>query len=266
MRNHPGDIPSALDRFSDIQDRLHDQNPVFFLDYDGTLSPIVSRPEDAVLSEAMREVLRRLAELCTVALVSGRDRADVKNFVQLEELIYAGSHGFDITGPDVQQPEGQAALPELNQAQNTLERELQQIPGAQVERKKYAIAVHYRNVAEEQVERVKRIAENVLAEHSSLKKSGGKMIVELQPDIEWDKGKALLWLLEELDLVDPENLPFYIGDDLTDENAFRELTDRGIGILVGKHGELTYASYSLESVEEVREFLKRIITLLEEKQ
>jgi len=268
MKSVSSTIPSALEKKYEIQNMVETHKPVFFLDYDGTLTPIVSRPEDAVLSTEMRNVLRELAQLCTVAIVSGRDRADVESLVDLKELIYAGSHGFDITGPNdmhMEQPEGQAALPALNEAEQELEEALQDIAGSQVERKRFAIAVHYRNVPEDQQEKVISIAEQILANHPPLKKSSGKMIVELQPDIDWDKGRALVWLLDKLNLDTPDILPFYIGDDLTDENAFRELVEDGVGILVGEHGEKTYATYSLQDVEETRVLLEQLTEMLESK-
>ena len=263
----PETLPSALEESSPVYQKLDQHTPVFFLDYDGTLTPIVNRPEDAALSEEMRHLLRRLARLCTVAIVSGRDRQTVKNFVQLDELIYAGSHGFDITGPNnmnMQHEAGQAALPELDAAEQELQERLSHISGAQVERKKYAIAVHYRNVETEDVPGVKQIAEEILKQHPNLRKGGGKKIVELKPDIDWDKGKALLWLLNELKLDTPDIVPIYIGDDLTDEDAFRVLQSRGLGILVGEYGEETAAFYTLNSVQEVQRFLNEVIANLED--
>ncbi len=263
----PDTLPSALEENAPVHQKLDQHTPVFFLDYDGTLTPIVDRPEDAALSDEMRQLLRHLAQRCTVAIVSGRDRQDVKNFIRLDELIYAGSHGFDITGPNkmqMQHEAGQAALPELDAAADELQEQLSDIPGAQVERKKYSIAVHYRNVDSDEVPAVKQIADDVLEKHPNLKKGGGKKIVELKPDIDWDKGKALLWLLKELDLDKPDMLPIYIGDDFTDEDAFRVLQSRGLGILVGEHGEDTAAFYTLDSVQEVQQFLNEVIENLED--
>ena len=70
-----------------------------FLDYDGTLTPIVSDPDAATLSDHMRDAVGKLSDKATVAIVSGRAREKLRNFVQLPELYYAGSHGFDIDGP-----------------------------------------------------------------------------------------------------------------------------------------------------------------------
>jgi alpha,alpha-trehalase len=259
------ELPSALGLADEIARRLEGKRPVMFLDYDGTLTPIVSQPEDAILSDAMREVLSELAGLCTVAIVSGRDRRDVEPLVALDGLVFAGSHGFDIAGPRGLRMEfegGRDRLPELDAAERELNERIDAIAGARVERKRFAIANHYRNVADEDVPRVDEAVREVLALHSQLRLSHGKKVIELRPDIEWDKGRAVLWLLEALGLGAPDVLPFYLGDDVTDEDAFAMLTDLGIGIIVGAPSYRTNASYSLQNTEEVGVFLNQLIDLL----
>jgi len=235
------------------------------LDYDGTLTPIVKRPEDAVMSEDMRKVLKGLSSVSTLAIVSGRDRKTVMDFVKLDELIYAGSHGFDITmpgGKGHQHEDAKKALPLLDKIEKTLEDDIKDVKGAQVERKLFSIAVHYRNVDEKEVGKVEGIVSKVLKNNDKLKKGLGKKVIELQPNIEWHKGKAVLWLLKALKLEGEENIPLYVGDDITDENAFRTLQRLGLGILVGDHGDFSAAHYSLKDVDEVKEFLKQITELI----
>lgn len=264
--------PSALDHADQLQQRWQGRKLALFLDYDGTLTPIVPRPEDATMSESMREVLRELATLCTVAIVSGRDRKVVEDFVQLPELIYAGSHGFDINGPNLhmQHPDGEACLSDLDAAEAALLKKLQNIPGSQVERKRYAIAIHYRHVADEQVDALATAVDTVQADYPKLRKKGGKKIYELQPNIEWNKGYAVLFLLNALGLDGPDALPIYLGDDVTDEDAFRALaerqvpsgTDPGLGIFVGELSAPTAATYSLADPTEVEQFLRQQATRL----
>ncbi|MBC5773285.1 trehalose-phosphatase [Pontibacter sp. KCTC 32443] len=245
---------------------LKGKKPAVFLDYDGCLTPIVPRPEQAKLSDQMRDTLQRLSALCFVAVVSGRDRANVEQLVQLNELYFAGSHGFDITGPDNMQTEpggAKEALPALDAAQQELQHKLQQVDGVLVERKRYAIAVHFRNVPDEQVDHVKQVTEDIIHQNPLLKKGLGKKIIELKPNLDWHKGKAVLWLLKELKLDTPEILPVYIGDDITDEDAFAALQGNGVGILVGEHDDLTAATYRLEDVDEVQVFLEKMIKELE---
>jgi len=260
-------IPSALDRFNDVRCRLQRRRPAVFLDYDGTLTPIVERPELAVISDEMRQTVRELARYCPVAIVSGRDRREVEKLVGIEELFYAGSHGFDISGPGgtaMELEEGRASLPALDRAEEELNRRIDGIEGAQVERKRFAIAVHFRRVAEGQWLRVERAVDEVLAASDGLRKTGGKMIFELRPDIDWDKGRALSWLLRELDLDRRDVVPLYLGDDLTDEDALREIEGRGVGILVRGESRPTRARYALEDTAEVRLFLRTLSDYLEE--
>lgn len=257
----------AIDHIAGIRARLAGKRPAVFLDYDGTLTPIVARPDLAVLSDKMRTRVARLAELCTVAIVSGRDRADVSRLVGLDGLVYAGSHGFDIAGPGGLAKEHERAaefLPALERAEERLRRGLAGIEGALVERKKFAIAVHYRLVAEEEVARMERAVAAVAAELPDLRRTAGKKVFELRPRIDWDKGKAVLWLLGALGLRDAEVLAFYVGDDETDEDAFVALEGRGIGILVADGRQPSAASYRLADPDEVARFLGEIAAMLED--
>lgn len=259
------DLPSALEVWGEISGRLAGKHLALFLDYDGTLTPIVSQPEDALLSEDMRGVLRDLASLCTVAIVSGRDRKDVEPLVDLDGLVYAGSHGFDIKGPDglrLEHEGGRECLPDLERAERELKGRLDGVSGARVERKRYAIANHYRNVADDDVPRVEQAVSEVAEMHERLRISSGKKVLELRPDLAWDKGRAVLWLLEALKLDGEAVLPFYIGDDVTDEDAFDVLAERGVGVLVGSPAYKTNASYGLRNTAEVRQFLQALINLL----
>lgn len=263
-----GCLLPALDRLEEIFRRLKGKQPVIFLDYDGTLTPIVNRPEDAVLADPVRQTLRELAEHCTVAVISGRDLQDVRKLVDVEAIIYAGSHGFDIAGPKGKRIEhqlGKDFLPVLDRAEKSLRELLEgKISGVQVERKKFSIAVHYRRVQENRVKEVEDAVDRVLKEHSRLRKGSGKKVFELQPDIDWNKGKAVLWLLEQLELDRPEVLPLYVGDDVTDEDAFKVLLNRGLGFAVQKGDTPTAARYLLRDPDEVEKFLQALIPVCQE--
>jgi trehalose-phosphatase len=256
----------ALDHSDRIIASLRDRRLALFLDYDGTLTPIVRRPEDARLTEGMRSRLRTLAGRCFVAIVSGRDLDDVRAMVNLEELHYAGSHGFDIRGPDGLHMQQQAAverLPDLDAAEQSLRRELDSIKGAWLERKRFALAVHFRETAAADESRVAEAVDRVLASHARLRKRGGKKIFELQPDVPWHKGRAVLWLMERLGLDGPDVLPAYIGDDVTDEDAFTELAGRGLGVRVGSPDEPTAADYFVHDTVELERFLHALTERLE---
>ena len=250
-------IPSALEHVHEIA-RSGDR-PAVFLDYDGTLTPIVSHPEDAWLPESMRQTLRSLAARVPVAILSGRDLDDVRGRVLVDGIVYAGSHGFDIAGAGGLRRElGAAYLPVLDIAETELREALDEIPGAQLERKHFSVAAHYRNVNESDAFRVAQAVDAVAARHRELRRMDGKKVYELLPDIDWDKGKAVIWLLETLKLERGKVLPIYIGDDRTDEDAFSALEKRGVAILVSEQPQVTAASYWLHNPEEVEEFLQKV--------
>ena len=256
-------IPSALNRLGEILAPARDKRIAMFLDYDGTLTPIVSHPEDAWLSDSMRRALRELAARMPVAILSGRDLDDVRRRVDIAGIVYAGSHGFDIAGPHgLRRQMGSEFLPKLDTANKELQQALDGISGARVERKRLSIATHYRNVKEENVPRVKQAVGEVAWRHRELRKMTGKKVHELQPDIDWDKGRALMWLLETLALEGGNIFPIYIGDDRTDEDAFRVLKQRGIGILVSEKPRFTAARYLLRDPAEVERFLQVLIATI----
>ena len=251
-------IPSALENIEEIA-RSGDRLAVF-LDYDGTLTPIVSHPEAAWLSESMRETLRSLVARVPVAILSGRDLDEVRGRVHVDGIVYAGSHGFDIMGAGGLRRElGGEYLPVLDAAEAELREALDEIPGAQLERKHFSVAAHYRNVNEDDAFRVAQAVDEVAARHRELRRINGKKVYELLPDIDWNKGKAVLWLLETLELERGSALPIFIGDDRTDEDAFSALEKRGVGVLVSEQPQVTAASYCLDNPEEVEHFL-RVLT------
>ena len=235
------------------------KRPVVFLDYDGTLTPIAARPELAILNEAVRRTLVALAERCPVAIVSGRDRADVQGLVGLDNLIYAGSHGFDIRSPGLQSEHGATFLPNLDSAEAELRRSLNHIRGALLERKRFSLAVHVRALSPDAALAVEALVDAVLSRHTRLRKGTGKMVFELLPRLDWHKGKAVLHILEVLRLPAADVLPIYIGDDRTDEDAFAALAGRGIGILVAESPRPTAAYYTLRDSNEVHRFLRRLV-------
>lgn len=258
------DLPSAADQYAEVAARIQGGRVAVFLDYDGVLTPIVSHPDLAVLSAEMRAVLVDLASVTTVAIVSGRDVVDVQDKVQVPGIFYAGSHGFDIIDPD-----GNPVVDErldrfhiylgpLDEAAEMVEGRLAYVPGARVERKRFAIAIHYRQVADEDYPTLEAAVLETAPRVPLLRVESGKKIFEFRPDFAWDKGRALEWLLGELGLDLPEVVPLYLGDDTTDEDAFRVLRSRGIGIVIGRDGEASLARYALEDTGEVHAFLSRL--------
>ena len=264
MATNVSDLPHALAHGDELVRRLAGKVPAVFLDYDGTLTPIVDRPEDAVISHRMRRTVRELAGRCPVCVVSGRDRRVVQELIGLDDLIIAGSHGFDIWSPGgtIGREEGAEFETLLDEVKARLHEELDPIDGALVEPKRSSVAAHYRLISDEERPRVKEVVDTILAEHpDELKVTPGKMVYEIQPKLDWDKGKAVLYLLDALGLDRGDVVPLYLGDDVTDEDAFEALADRGVGIFVGNAdapevaGRTTAAEYALHTTEEVRQFL-----------
>ncbi|GJN33150.1 hypothetical protein PR202_gb21717 [Eleusine coracana subsp. coracana] len=285
------------------------------------------------MSEEMRDAVRGVAKHFPTAIVSGRCRDKVFNFVKLNELYYAGSHGMDIKGPTVQSNNVEASaeavhfqagsefLPVIEevtkqtsttrlssssantlllvienfvvvsamhgtpvlfhgtrsqhaaktnlmyesrvvQVYRTLTSKMEPIPGAKVEHNKFCLSVHFRCVQEEEWESLNQEVRSVLKEYPDLKLTHGRKVLEIRPSIKWDKGKALEFLIKSLGYAGRSDVfPIYIGDDRTDEDAFKVLRNmgQGIGILVSKYPKETAASYSLREPAEVKEFLRKLV-------
>jgi len=256
---------SALESIEEIRDWAGDGEIAVFLDYDGTLTPIVDSPEKALLSDEMRDAVIQLSRQCTVAVISGRDLEDVRRMVGIEDIFYAGSHGFDIAGPQdyhMEFQQGTDYLPALDLAEQKLKERLTKIEGILVERKKFSIAVHYRKVKEEDIEIVDKTVKDISSKTPELRRGYGKKVFELQPKIDWHKGKALLWVLQALDLDPFKAFPIYIGDDVTDEDAFRAIKGRGCGIVVMETPRKTEAGYMLQDTEKVKSLLRKLTEIL----
>lgn len=256
----PAELPSALTHFQKITEAFQQDKPLLFLDFDGTLAPIVEHHEQAAISEDMRSLVKELAGKFPVAVVSGRGLADVKKRVGLPKLFYAGSHGFEISGPHGFSKDNEEAvklLPVFEEIEPLLKEKLSHIDGVDFERKKFTLAIHYRQVSAEQEDEVHSNVSDILVKYPELSKADGKKVIEVRPAIDWHKGRAVNFLKKELST---KTNPFsiYIGDDVTDEDAF-EYVDNGIGILVGEHGRQTYADFGVENIEEVKQFFRRLL-------
>ncbi|HEY2763917.1 MAG TPA: trehalose-phosphatase [Pseudonocardiaceae bacterium] len=266
------DLPHALREGRQFALRLAGRRPAVFLDYDGTLTPIVDRPEDAVISDSMRQAVRELALRCPVCVVSGRDRLVVQELLGIDDLVIAGSHGFDISEPGTGTAGHQAAgdVEDLvAEVTDRLRGKVDAVPGVLVEPKRASVAVHYRLAAPVDRPLVDAAVDALLAAYpGQLKVTPGKMVYEIQPAVDWHKGKAVLYLLRVLGLDCAEVVPLYLGDDITDEDAFHALAGRGIGVLVtgpvtgtGTRQDAdrpTEADFVLESTGEVERFLNTL--------
>ncbi|WVZ57137.1 hypothetical protein U9M48_007564 [Paspalum notatum var. saurae] len=280
--------PSALERFDALAAAAKGKQIAVFLDYDGTLSPIVEDPDRAVMTDEMRDAVRGVAARFPTAIVSGRCRDKVFGFVRLAELYYAGSHGMDIRGPTAgadhhahakEEEAGKSNgdgdgesvlcqparefLPVIEEVHGALVAKVESsIPGAKVENNKFCLSVHFRCVEEKAWGALFEQVRSVLKDHPGLRLTQGRKVLEVRPMIKWDKGKALEFLLQSLGYAERSDVfPIYIGDDRTDEDAFKVLRSRGqgAGILVSKFPKDTTASFSLREPAEVKDFLRRLV-------
>nr|HPK86820.1 trehalose-phosphatase [Atribacterota bacterium] len=238
----------------------------FFLDYDGTLTSIVASPELAILAPDMKRIVENLAEIHTVAIVSGRLREDVQNLVGIKGIFYAGSHGFDIEGPGGFKMIHKAAektIPLISAIIEQLKERLGHINGILIEEKKFSVAVHYRKVLNiTDLQFIEKVVKEMVQEHNEMRILLGKKVFEILPNIDWDKGKAVKWIMNALNIPWQPTTVFYLGDDTTDEYAFRTVITRGTALIVSDDPEkISTADFQLQSTVEVKEFFEQVMEI-----
>ncbi|RDX87530.1 putative trehalose-phosphate phosphatase 3, partial [Mucuna pruriens] len=300
-----GKHPSALENFEEVMSIAEGKEIVVFLDYDGTLSPIVDDPDKAYMSDAvsalhrtinttahigdlivnaMRAAVREVAYCFPTAIVSGRRKDKVYEFVKLRNVYYAGSHGMDISTPlgsskyEDQKHQIKAVdekgkhvvhfhpakefLPTIQEIVKVLKENTTRIKGSMIEDNMFCVTVHYRRVkSEEDVGVLREMVESIMKAYPSFHISGGRKVMEIRPNVNWDKGHALMYLLDTLGFDNFNNvLPMYLGDDRTDEDAFKVIRHigRGFPIIVSSIAKETEASYSLRDPADVLSFLIRL--------
>jgi len=250
------------DYYSRLQNKIKTHLKIaLFLDFDGTLVPIQKDPAQCFLPEKIRDQLKSLtrSDHCYLSVLSGRSLSDIKKRVGIRRIYYGGNHGLDISGPNIKytHPKVILAKPIMDIAKRNLRKEIDDIDGAWLEDKKYTLSLHFRSVKKEDIFFVKRIFYKTVAELLDKKPLAvvkGKKVLELMPNVLWDKGSAALWILKELKV---KCLTIYIGDDQTDENAFKALHKKGINIRVGK-SKKTLADYYLKGYWEISRLLKQM--------
>ncbi len=247
--------------------RLRDARHVLLLtDYDGTLTPIVERPELANLSTDTRRLLQALARQhgFTVGVVSGRALADLKDKVDVPGVIYAGNHGLEIEGPGISfvNPIAEELKPIIRILHYVLNRSLETIKGVFVEHKGLGLSIHYRLVQGHQTKEIENIVHRVVdgaQANGKVKITSGKKVYEVRPAVTWDKGKAIKLLMKRHGRGGRRSglVPLYFGDDLTDEDGFKVIENygNGISVFVGEPNRYSVARYFLRSPAEVAVFL-----------
>lgn len=246
-----------------INESLKGKYLFLFLDCDGTLAPIADTPDQAVVSKKTKALLNSLADKtnCKIAIISGRELDNLKKKINLKNLIYSGNHGLQIDGPGIKYkldiPVGYKKVLQL--IKNQLKDKLSGIKGVIIEDKKFSLSLHFRIAGLKQVPFIKKAfyeSTFVYAAKNKIIIKKGKMLLEIRLPIEWDKGEVVLWLLaRQKNLLKTKKIvPIYIGDDITDEDAFKALKNKGLTIFVGKPGN-SQAKYYLKNPQEVSKFL-----------
>lgn len=240
---------------------------IILLDYDGTLTEIVKKPSLAKLTSARRYFLKQLArhKKIIIGIVSGRSLKDVKSKVKVPGIYYIGNHGFEMEGPKLKRlhPKAKKFKPLLKKIARQLNCQLKQIKGIMVEDKGLTLSVHYRLAKKTAEKNARQILFKVLQKYlraKQVKLTFGKKVFEIRPPLSWHKGKAVTWILKSLKIG--KAIPFYFGDDETDEDAFRALKKKGITIRVGKRRG-TAAQYLFKNVDQVYNFLYFIEKVIE---
>lgn len=238
------------------------QNLFLFLDYDGTLTPIVSRPELALCPSSVRRHLRKLRNLPGVhpAIISGRSLEDVREKVGVSGIIYVGNHGLEFENPAGKHKKllSPTRERELKRITLNLRRSMKEMPGILFEEKGPTLSVHYRNVSQTSIARIPQMLEAELEKwRNGWKMRSGKMVFEIRPKVDFHKGEAVREILKSYPSLGL--LPIYLGDDQTDEDAFRALKGRGILVFVGPGGDPSEADFFLRDPGEVQEFLSRCV-------
>ncbi|MFA5411300.1 MAG: trehalose-phosphatase [Candidatus Omnitrophota bacterium] len=256
-------------QWQDVKKELEGRYILLLLDYDGTLVPIAEMPHKATLPEKTRDLLGSLSKSrnCKVAIVSGRSLKDIKKMVGLKGIVYSGNHGLEIEGPKIKfspaLPSGYKAA--LILIKNDLLKRVSKIKGALLEDKGLSLSLHYRLVAEKEIAKVKtafREATILPRVKNKVNIRLGKRVLEVRPPVGWDKGKVALWLLarSKFALKGRAVMPVYVGDDLTDEDAFKALKSKGLTIFVGR-SKILSAAYYLKDPKEAGIFLNYILEI-----
>lgn len=228
-------------------------NIFLFLDYDGTLTPIVESPDRATLSGDMYSLLVRLKDIMPVAIISGRSLSNVMDLVRVKDIFYAGNHGSEIwdgsrlieMGDQIS--ESKQVLKEII---SELDAAFSNVSGAIVEDKGITASIHFRMVEQEDLCRMFDRFWSITDSYKGLFRiTSGKKVFEIRPRGIWNKGDAVTWIWNNFG---DNRIPVYIGDDVTDEDAYKVIKGKGIGISVGHSKE---SDYFLEAQEDVKKLL-----------
>lgn len=231
-------------------------------DFDGTISNIAKTPDGAVLVAGGKEILAKLSEISVIGIVSGRGLENIKQKVSINNLIYAGNHGaeWEINGKKGAARFDKKTLRAIKSAREEFEVLAQKYPGVFVEEKGFAFSAHYRLAP---LKKQKKFVEEAGIIARKFKKtklvsfSPGKKVIDAKPASSPNKGTFAEFLINKLEKKGKKFLPVFLGDDHTDEDAFKVLKN-GITIHVGKASDRSRAKYFAKNPSEVVKFLEKV--------
>lgn len=229
---------------------------ILLLDFDGTLSPIVKDPAKARLLPGIKAPLKKLAAHAAwiVGIVSGREIKFLKKQVKIPRIIFVGNHGFEIKMPGkkiIVHPAAKKAQKHMTMIHNELKKKLRHLKGVIVENKKWSISIHTRQASKRDEALAIKISKSIL-KAKPIAVTLGKKVLEVRPRAKWNKGEAVKFLLKR---IKKKGFPIYIGDDKTDEDAFRVLKTKGLTIRVGEKRK-SAAQHTIRSVHHMPQLLK----------
>ncbi|MFQ5862192.1 MAG: trehalose-phosphatase [Candidatus Brocadiales bacterium] len=255
-----------FDDWDEIAEAVRSSTKILLLlDYDGTTVPIQRTPQQARLDEETRHLLSELSSATRIVLgiISGRSINDIRSMVGLDGLVYVGNHGLEILlpGKPVERLYGKETLHRIHNVYKELKEQLSGTAGIIFEEKGPIIAIHYRTAPPGTGNMLLKTANNLISKNPGFAIKQGKMLIEIIPDMAFNKGLAVKWLLDNLF---PGERPtvIFAGDDLTDEDAFVILGDRDISVYVGPQPNQFSAKYYLKDTAEVRQFIFKLNNLL----
>lgn len=248
-----------------LRPELKKRKLIFFLDYDGTLTPIVRHPDLAALPSSAKKLLTHLGRRHSAVILSGRSLRDIQRKIGIRRLIYGANHGLEIKGPRLNFIHPQALrtkklfeeiLPQLNAA-------FKDFTGLWFENKVLTLSVHYRELNSGKIAGARKTLLRILRPYLRGRKillTEGKKVWEIRPFVKWNKGSAALWLLKQKKRFGTRPFPIYLGDDQTDEDAFAALRNKGLTLkITSRPREPSKAQFYLRSPSDALKFLGSVL-------
>lgn len=262
-----------LSEWGKMRSKIETSHVYFMLDFDGTLADIRRDPEKVVLSENTRDTLLEAVKTdgISVAVISGRSRKDIMTRVGVRGIAYIGNHGFEADIPefDAVRKKARSCVRVMNSIYSKLKRDCKGLVGVIVENKTFTLSMHYRMASPPDSRKAVTTFKSLTAPYVSagkIKITSGKKIMEIRPKVEWDKGRAAAIIVSKKNKEKGKDiLPIYIGDDITDESAFRAVGKRGITIFVGRPNITSSAEYYLRGIREVAGIVRSAVKIKERK-